>query len=91
MLVLAGEVVGVLAHVERADQHRTRGLEPFDESCIGAGRGALAIDLRVGQRRQARHVEQVLDRERHAGAAQMHKNAANVAEVLRATAAAQIT
>ena len=29
--VLAGEVVGVFAHVERADQHRAGGLQPRDQ------------------------------------------------------------
>ena len=65
--VLAGEVVGVLAHVERADQHRAGRLEPRDQRGVGRGGRVLAVDLGAGQRRQAGHVEQVLDRERHAG------------------------
>ena len=31
MDVLAGEVVGVFAHVERADQHGAGGFEPLDQ------------------------------------------------------------
>ena len=41
--VLAGEVVGVLAHVERADQHGAGGLQPRDQRAHrawpAAGRG----------------------------------------------------
>ena len=67
MHVLAGEVVGVFAHVERADQHRAGRFEPLDQRRVARRRRALAVDLRAGERRQARDVEQVLDRERHAG------------------------
>ena len=65
--VLAGEVVGVLAHVERADQHGAGRLQPRDQRGVARGRRAVAVDLRAGERRQAGDVEQVLDRERHAG------------------------
>ena len=65
--VLAGEVVGVFAHVERADQHRAGRFEPLDQGGVARRRRAVAIDLRAGQRRQPGDVEQVLDRERHAG------------------------
>ena len=44
MHVLAGEVVGVFAHVERADQDGTGGFEAGDEGAIlGSGR-AVAVD-----------------------------------------------
>ena len=66
MRVLAGEVVGVFAHVERADQNRAGRLEPRRQGRVGAGGSAVAIDLRSRSRRQAVDVEQVLDRERRA-------------------------
>ncbi len=65
--VLAGEVVGVLAHVERADENGAGRLQARDERRIGRGGRPVAVDLGAGQRRQARHVEQVLDGKRHAG------------------------
>ena len=64
--VLAGEVVGVLAHVEGADEDRAGRLQPLDQRRILRGRRSLAIDLGPGERRQARDVEEVLHRERHA-------------------------
>ncbi len=64
--ILAGEVVGVFAHVERADQNGAGRLQPLDQRGVARGRRMLAIDLRAGQRRQAGNVEQVLDRERNA-------------------------
>ena len=67
MHVLAGEVVGVFAHVERADQHGAGGLEPLDQRRVVRRGRKLAVDLRAGACRQALHVEQVLHRERHAG------------------------
>ena len=36
--VLAGEVVGVFAHVERADQHRAGRFEPRDQRRVARGR-----------------------------------------------------
>ncbi len=65
--VLPGEVIGVFAHVERADEHRAGGFEPRDQRRVGLGRRQVAIDLGAGARRQALDVEQVLDRERRAG------------------------
>ena len=38
MDVLAGEVVGVFAHVERADQHRAGGFHPLDQGRIARRR-----------------------------------------------------
>ena len=66
--VLAGEVVGVLAHVERADQHgagRFQALRSAWHRASAGGRSRLILE--PAQRRQAGDVEQVLDRERHAG------------------------
>ena len=63
--VLGGEAVGVLVHVERADQHRAGLFQPAHQQRVRSGRRGLAFDLRAGQRRQPRDVEQVLDRERH--------------------------
>ena len=64
--VLAGEVVGVFAHVERADQDRAGGLEPLDQRLVMHGGRKLAVDLRARARRQALYVEQVFHREWHA-------------------------
>ena len=38
MHVLAGEVVGVFAHVERADQHRAGRLQPLDQRRVARRR-----------------------------------------------------
>ena len=38
--VLAGEVVGVFAHVERADQHRAGRLQPLDQRRVVRARAA---------------------------------------------------
>ena len=46
--VLAGEVVGVFAHVERADQHRAGRLQPLDQRRVARGRRAVAVDLGAG-------------------------------------------
>ncbi len=67
MDVLAGEVVGVFAHVQRADEDGAGVFEPLDQGRVAVSRRILAIDLRAGQRRQAGDIEQVLHRERHAG------------------------
>ena len=67
MHILAGEVVGVFAHVERADQHRAGRLHALDQGGVARRRRKFAIDLRSGAGRQALHIEQVLHRERHAG------------------------
>ena len=65
--VLAGEVIGVFAHVQCADQDRAGGFKSRDQRCVGGSRRMLAVDLRAGERRQAGDVDQVLHRERHAG------------------------
>ncbi len=66
MDVLAGEVVGVFAHIERAHQDGAGGFEPFDERRIAHRRRAGAVDLGARERRQSLDVEQVLDREGNA-------------------------
>ncbi len=38
MHVLAGEVVGVFAHIERADQHGAGGFQPLDQRRIALRR-----------------------------------------------------
>ena len=58
--VLAGEVVGVLAHVERAHQHGAGCLQPLDQGRIGRGRFTLAVDLGARESWQPGDVEQVL-------------------------------
>ena len=65
MHVLPREVVGVLPHVERAYQDRPRRFHARDQRRVYARRRPRAVDQRPGARRQSRHVEQVLDRERH--------------------------
>ena len=65
--VLAGEIVGIFAHVERADQNGAGGFETFDQSRVASGGRRRAIDFRSGQGRHIPDVEQVLDGERHAG------------------------
>jgi hypothetical protein len=67
MDVLAGEVVGVFAHVEGSDQNGSRRFKPFDQGGIAPGRCALAVDLGARTRRQFLDIEQILDRKRHAG------------------------
>ena len=67
MHVLAGEIIGVFAHVERADQHRAGGFHLLDQRGVVLRRRQVAVDLRAGAGRKPLHVEQVLDRERHAG------------------------
>ncbi len=67
MHILAGEVIGVFAHVERADQHRAGRLHPLDQRGVALGRLEIAIDLRAGAGRKPLHIEQILDGERHAG------------------------
>ena len=53
MHVLAGEVVGVFAHVERADQHRAGGFHALDQRGVARRRRKVAVDLRARARRQA--------------------------------------
>ena len=65
--VLAGEIVGIFAHVERADEHGAGRFKPLDRGRV-AGRGRrIAIDFRSGKRRQSGDVEEVFHRKRHAG------------------------
>ena len=65
--VLAGEIVGIFAHVERADEHGAGRFQPLDQRRVACRRRQLAIDLGTGKRRQAGDVEQILHRERYAG------------------------
>ena len=65
--VLAGEIVGVLAHVERADQHRTGGFQSFDQNGVARRRRVAAVDLGARARRETGDIEQVLDSDRNSG------------------------
>ena len=67
MHVLARKIVGVFAHVQRADENGAGRLQPFDQHGVVRGRSKLTVDLRSCARRQALHVEQVLHCERDAG------------------------
>ena len=67
MHILAGEIVGVFAHVERADQHGALRLHALDQRGVARRRREIAVDLRSGAGGKTFYVEQVLDRERHAG------------------------
>ena len=66
MRVLAREVVGEFAHVERADEDGSGGFQARNRCRVRFRRRTVAIDLGAGARRQALDVEQVLDRERRA-------------------------
>jgi hypothetical protein len=65
--ILAGEVVGVFAHIERADQDGAGSFHALDQGGVARRRLEVAIDLRSGAGGKPLHIEQVLDRERHAG------------------------
>ena len=52
--VLAGEVVGVFAHVQRADQDRAGRFQPRDQRRVGVGGRMVAVDLRSGAASAAR-------------------------------------
>ena len=67
MHILARKIVGVLAHVERADQHGALRLHALDQRRIARRRRQIAVDLRAGAGGKTFYVEQILDRERHAG------------------------
>ena len=67
MFVLAGEIIGVLAHVEPAEENAAGGAHAPDERRIVGGGRVVAIDLRAGAGDDALDIEQVLDRIRHAG------------------------
>ena len=47
-IVLAGEVVGVFAHVERADEHRAGRFQPLDQWRVAGAGGSLTVDLGTG-------------------------------------------
>ena len=49
MHVLAGEVIGVFAHVERAHEHRVLRLEARNQGGVARGRSVVAIDLGTRQ------------------------------------------
>jgi hypothetical protein len=57
------EVVGVLAHVERADEQGPGRFQARDQRRVGHSRRAIAVDLGAGARPQSSDVEQVLDGE----------------------------
>ncbi len=67
MGVLAGEVIGIFAHVEPAEEHRACRLHAADEKGVGLCRRVVAVDLGAGPRRHACDVEEVLDPVGHAG------------------------
>src|SRR5262252_4725185 len=67
MSVFAGEIVGVLAHVERADENGAGPLQSLDQRGVARRFGVVAVDPRASDGRDAFDIEQVLDRERHAG------------------------
>ena len=64
--ILAGEVVGVFAHIERAEEDGAGGFEPLDQRRVAMRRRIVAIDFRAGDGGNARDIDEVLDRERHA-------------------------
>ena len=69
MRVLGGEAVGVLVHVECADQDGTGGLQPCDRQRIGGcrpGVRAFSLDARTGDRHQPFDVKKIFHRKRHA-------------------------
>ncbi len=66
MRILAGEIVGVLAHVETADQDGAGLFQAPHKRAVTRGRRIVVVDLRAGARREAGYIEQVLDREGHA-------------------------
>ncbi len=67
MHVFAGEIVGVFAHVERANQDRAGGFHAFDQRRVTGGFWQVAIDFRSSAGGKPLHVEQVFHREWHAG------------------------
>ena len=67
MHVLARKIVGVLAHVERADQHGAGRLHALDQPGIARRWCEVAVDLRSGAGGKALDVEQVFYRERNTG------------------------
>ena len=67
MSVFAGEIVGVLAHVERADENGAGPLQSLNQRGVARRFGVVAVDPGASDGRDAFDIEQVLDRERHAG------------------------
>ena len=65
--VLAGEIVSVFAHVERANEHRAGRFQPLDQRRVPFRRRIGAVDLGAGNGGQTGNIEQVLHRERYAG------------------------
>ena len=65
--VLAGEVIGVFAHVQAAEQHRAGRPHLRHQRRVGGGRRIVAVDQRAGAGDDALDVEEVLDRIGHAG------------------------
>jgi hypothetical protein len=66
MAVLAGEIIGVFAHVQGADEDRPRRFEAGDQGRIGSSGRAVAIDARPCESGKPGDVNQVLDREGYA-------------------------
>jgi hypothetical protein len=66
MGVLAGEVVGVFAHVEAAHEDRTGGFELAHQRAVALGFRAVDVDLGAGACRQPLYVEQIFYREGNA-------------------------
>jgi hypothetical protein len=65
--VFPGEIIGVLAHVESAHEHRAGGFEACDQRRVLLCGRVVTVDLRSGDGRHPCDIEQVLDRERHPG------------------------
>ena len=64
--VLTREIIGVFAHVERADQNRAGCFEARQKCRVLRCRRAVPVDLGARARREPIDVEKVLDRERRA-------------------------
>jgi hypothetical protein len=43
--VFAGEVIGIFAHIQRADQNGAGRFEPLDQYGVARGRRRVAVDL----------------------------------------------
>ena len=67
MRVFSGETVGVLVHVERADQHRTSGFHLLHQEGIGLSRRVTAVDDRARQGDLANDVVEIFDCVRNTG------------------------
>ena len=62
--VLACEIVGELAHIERADQDAACRFHTRNQRRVRSRGRAISVDLGASARRQSGDVEQVLDSER---------------------------